>query len=178
MKKIKIKTTHKSSFFDTKEKIIKALIAAGVIVLIVAVLMLVEIFNGKLIIKNNTDLNLEYVNSSFVTSYEDADAIELKKVDDINANKKYVTEYDEVNLKYTDSNLDIRFKFENHDELFVDAGLFNDKLTGNVTITFKQTKDPNIVKLMVKARNGLLPSNTINCNDEFTIDLNKNEIID
>ena len=178
MKRIKAKPTQKKGFLDTKEKVIAACITGAVILLVVFVLMLLENNKGKLIINNNTDYNLDYVNSYFVMSYEDATEISLKDIDGINANKKSITKFGEVDLRYTESNLEIVFQFENHEELFVDSGIFNDILKGNVNITFDQTKDPDIIKMKVKAKNGILPSKTIICNDEYMINLKDNEIME
>lgn len=176
MKEKKGTTTHTSSFLNTKEKIIGACIASGVIVILIAVLMIIESNNGKITVKNNTDLKLEYVNTSFVYSTEDNSVDEFKNFKEIKANSTETLKFEPVNLLYSGANLEISFKFENKDELFVDAGIFNDKLTGKVKISFQQTKDSNVLKLKVTAKNGILPSATIDCNEEYTVNLNDGTI--
>ncbi|HWT73298.1 MAG TPA: hypothetical protein VN258_01045, partial [Mobilitalea sp.] len=128
---------------------------------------------NKLVIKNNTNLKLEYVKTNFINA--DDSINNSKTANNIDSHKTSTLTQKTIDLTGTNANLEVRFKFEGKDELFTDAGIFNDKLNGNVKITFTQ-KDDNTINLTVKASNGLLTSNSIDCNEHYTINL-KNGVI-
>lgn len=165
-----------SYFFDTKGKIIGVCLTAAIIVLITIALMIVESGYGKLIVKNKSDLKLEYVKTSFVNM--NGTVASGLKTGSIDAEKNLTADIEEANLLGTDSNLEVRFKFENRDEMFTDAGKFNANFNGDIKITFEKTDDPNKIKLKIKASNGIFSTKSIDCNESFTIDLKEGQILE
>jgi hypothetical protein len=175
MRKIKSATKkekiQKNTFLDSKAKIINAVIAVVVVMIIVAVFMFMESGKGNLVIKNDTDLKLEYVKVTFVNSEGPMnEGMNFENIDANNSKKILSGQHD---LRGTEANLEVRFKFENYDEIFTDAGYFNDDFKGNIYIDFERTKQDGVVTLKVKAKNSLLPSNLINCDEEYSVDLSK-----
>ncbi|HWT75532.1 MAG TPA: hypothetical protein VN258_12570 [Mobilitalea sp.] len=163
-----------SSFFDSKQKIIGVSIIATIVVLFVAVFMIVESSYGNWIVKNKTALKLEYVKTSFVNADSTVkDGIDTGSIATKTTFKKPL---EQVNLKLTESNLEVRFQFENSKEMFTDVGFFNDNFKGNINITFEKTDDPNLVKMKIKAGNGIFQSKTVDCNEEFTINISEGKI--
>lgn len=137
---------------------------AGLVVLIAIVLMIVESMRGSIRVYNATDdLKLEYVKAYFIDA-EGPIEEQTFQFDNIESNQKEKQTLEEINLLGLEANLEIRFKFENYDELFVDAGYFNDNFKGDIKIGFEQVED-GLVRLKVKANNGFLPSTLIDCNE-------------
>ncbi|MBH1941498.1 hypothetical protein I5677_11395 [Mobilitalea sibirica] len=141
----------------------------GIALLVIVILIIIESASGKIVVKNDTNLNLEYVKAYFVgvegPISDEIINLELNSGDDFS--EKLAEEYKLLGME---ANLEIRFKFENQDELFVDAGYFNDTFDGKINIDFTQDDDDSI-KLKVKAKNGLLPSLLIQCNEVHKINL-------
>lgn len=174
MKENKSSKSLTRQFFNSKARIIGASVVAAVIILLIALFMIIEGSYGKWIIKNKTDLKLEYVTTEFVNpeGYV-ADGIDTEN---IAAGKTYTTNLEETNLFFTESNLEVRFKFENSEEMFTDVGYFMNNFDGNVTISFIPTEDPNLITLKVKASNGIFQTRTVDCDEEYTINLSENRI--
>ncbi len=164
----------KPKFFDSASNIIKVSVAAAVILIMIAILMFTESRSGRFIVKNHTDLKLEYVSAGFVDT--DGAISDVVKLDNINAKKTNKVAIEPVNLWNSNANCEVRIKFEGHNELLVDTGTFNDKFEGNIKVTLEKTGDDNLVKLKIKAANGLLSTKLIDCNEIFTINLSKGEI--
>jgi hypothetical protein len=164
----------KPKFFDSKSNIIKVSIAAAVILIMIAILMFTESRKGQFVVKNHTDLNLEYVSTRFVdTNGAISDTV---KTENIKAKKTGTATIEPVDLWNYDANCEVRIKFEGHDELLIDTGSFNDKFEGNIKVDLEKTGDPNLIKLKIKAGNGLLSTKLINCNETFTINLSAGEV--
>ena len=165
MRKIKKSAIQKHDHESTNKNYMLAGIAAAV-VLILIVLIVIENTGEKITVKNNTDLKLEYVQAYFVGG-EGAlnDQIEFTNIE---TGKSSTIPMEQIDLSGEEANLEIYFKFENQDELFVDSGYFNDVFKGKVAITFTQSDEDTIV-MHVKASNGLLPSKQISCNEDFNI---------
>ncbi len=176
MKETKETIVEKKKLFDTKGKVITAIAAAVIVLVLVAVLMYIETGYGKVTVKNKSDLKLEYVNTQFV--YTEGELLKGIEAKDINAHKTFTANMDPIDLLGYEANYEIRFKFENHEELLVDAGIFNDNFDGNIKIEFKKTDDPNLLKMKVKASNGILPSKLIDCNETYTINLSEGKVLE
>ena len=177
MKRIKKAPEVKPSFFDSKTNVAFVGIAAIIILVLSAVFMFVESGYDKFQINNNTDLKLEYVKTSYV--YEQGPLTDEVTTESIAANSSYTDAAKEINLTGTEANLEIRFKFENGEELLADSGIFNGKFNGNVRIKFDKTDDPNIIKMTVKAHNGLFGNTKeIYCDESYNIDLSENMMLD
>lgn len=176
MKKKKDQKSLTSNFFSSKKNIVMISVIAAVILLLSFLFMFIESGYGKLIIINKTDLNLEYVKASFVNAEGSInDGIQTGK---IAAKKTLRTDIDEVNLFSSDSNLEVGFQFENYTDLFTDAGIFNEKFEGNMTISFIPTDDPNLITLKIKASNGIFRTKTIDCDEQYTINLSEGKILE
>ncbi len=165
MKKIKsANTNHKNVLLDNgKRNLLFG--GIGVIILIILAIIIIENQSGRLKINNDTDLKLEYVKTYFVSSEESLQEPIL--FENVESDAKLVTPLEKMYLYGREANLEIRFKFENYeDEYVVDSGYFNDIFKGRINITFTKVED-GIVRLKVKAANGILPSKRIIC-DEVT----------
>lgn len=168
----KKKIEPKKPFFDSKEKIIGFSIGAAVLVILLTVIMVFELKDaGKLIIENDTDMELEYVSTNYILGEEDL--TQPLKTGSIEANKTLAVKADPFNYVGYDANYKIKFKFKDHDELYVDAGLFANKFTGDTKIVFDKTKDSNKLKMMVKAKTGIIQSRQISLDDEYTVDFER-----
>lgn len=174
MKETKSSKSLTKQFFNSKQRIIGGVVIAAVVILLIALLMIIESSYGNWIIKNKTDQKLEYVETLFVNA--EAKVADGIKVENIAANKNYKTDLEKTNLLFSGSNLEVRFKFENSEEMFTDIGYFMDNFNGNVVISFIPTDDPNLITLKVKASNGLFQTNTVDCDEEYTINLSENKI--
>lgn len=161
---------HNKNKNDGKNKILIGGIAIVALLIISTILIVIESSGGKITIKNNSNLKLEYVKAYYVYEegiVEDGDVIYVENLEPNNIANDQINE---INLTGLQANLEVRFKFEGHDELFVDAGYFNSKFTGNININYNQIDDETIA-FKVKASNSLLPSEAIDCNEEYIINL-------
>jgi hypothetical protein len=176
-KKDKAKTNNLiSSFFNTKAKLIGVSIVAAVIILITIYLIIQESSYGKLIINNKSGIDIEYIKTSFVNNEGTVDnGLQTGKV---TSGKTLTSAMEPVNLELTESNLEVVFKLAGYDEMFTDVGYFNQDFTGNIRISFNKTKDPNIIKIKIKAGNGFFQTKTIYCDEEYDINLSENIIMD
>ncbi len=178
MRRIRVKAEKPAKpeeFFESKKKVTILSIVAVVVLLIIGVFIYIENTDSKIVIKNKTDLKLEYVKAYYVGPEEAYN--EGINVTDIQAGKTLTLPQDPINLFNAEANLEVRFKFEGYDELFVDAGIFNDDFNGKVSIDFVPTEDGKIT-LKVKARPSILGSNKILCNERYTVNLSEGMIED
>ncbi|MBP1755133.1 MAG: hypothetical protein H6Q59_1531 [Firmicutes bacterium] len=178
MRRIRVKAekpVKPEEFFESKKKITIAAIAVAALLLIIAVLIYMENNDSKIVINNKTDLKLEYVKAYYVGPEDQYN--EGINVTDLEAGKSVSLPQDPINLFMAEANLEIRFKFEGYDELFVDSGYFNDDFDGKVTIKFVPTKDGKI-KLTVKAKGGVINTKGIICDDYFYVNLAEGYIED
>jgi len=175
-KKNKTKTTLLGSLFNSKAKIATASIIAAAIILIIVILIIREGSYGKLIIDNNSGIDLEYVKTSFVN--EDSLVDSGMQTGKIAAGEKLTSAMEPIDLEGTESNLEVAFKLAGYDEMFTDVGFFNQRFYGNIKISFSKTDDPDIIKIKIKASNGLFQSSSVNCNVEYEIDLEEGIILD
>ncbi len=162
-------------FLDSKKKILVAGVIIAVLLIISGVIIYMENNDSKFIVKNGTDLKLE----SLVAYYrgpEDPinDGI---SVTDLKAGESISFPTEEIDLFDQEANLEIRFNFENHEAMLVDAGIFNDVFNGKVTINFVPVSD-NKVEIRVKAKSGVITSSRINCDEVYTINLSEDYIED
>ncbi len=171
MRKIRVKakkTEKPQEFFESKRKLTITGIAVAVILVIIGVFIYIENTDNKMVVNNNTDLKLEYVKAFFVGPEEAYN--EGVNITELGAGEKTVLPQEPINLFYAEANLEVRFKFEGYDELFVDAGYFNDNYSGKTSIDFAADKDGNIT-LKVKAKPGIFANPRIECNERFTVNL-------
>lgn len=178
MRKIRVKekkVDKAEGFFESKKKMTIAGVSAAVVLIIIVVLLLVESTDEKIVVNNRTDLKLEYVKAYFVGP-EDVynDGI---NVTDLGAGEKEVIPQEPINLLNAEANLEVRFKFEGSEEMFVDAGYYNDNFAGKITIDFSKNKEGKVI-LKVKAKPGVLNSPNIIADDRFTVNLETGEIED
>lgn len=165
-----------SGFINTKAKLIGVSIIGAVIILVTIFLIIREGSYGKLIINNKSGIDIEYIKTSFVNDEGTVDnGLQTGKV---SAGKTLTSAMEPVDLELTESNLEVAFKLAGYDEMFTDVGYFNQNFTGNIRISFNKTEDPNIIRIKIKAGNGLFQTSTINCDEEYDIDLNENIILD
>jgi hypothetical protein len=142
---------------------------AGIILLAIIALVAIEGTPGRITVKNTSDVKLEYVHAYFRDS-EDTFSEDIMSFDNLEKGDKSELPLERINLLYTQANLEVRFKFEGYDEMFVDAGYFNDIFSGKIYISFENT-DNDKVLLKIKASAGLLPSPHIICDEEHIINL-------
>ncbi|CRZ34306.1 hypothetical protein DFR55_10178 [Herbinix hemicellulosilytica] len=140
---------------------------AGILILCTIVLIAIENAPNRITVENKTDKKLEYVKAYFVDEEGPfTDPIQFDMIEQDSSNSFGLERQD---FSYREANLEIRFKFEGYDELFVDAGYFNDIFKGKITISF--TDEGENVLLHVKASNGILPNRNIDCNEEYLVNL-------
>lgn len=169
MRKIKNNKKKVENVSVSQKRPIIIISIAAVALLIMVILMVIESSEGKLKITNNTDANIEYVQAYFVGAEgRISDGFNFENME---AGKTNVVPSGEYELFGEEANLEVRFKFEGSNEVFVDAGYFNDNFSGNININFSNSDENNIVNLHVKAKNGVLKSNRVFCDDEFKIDI-------
>ncbi|HHU72860.1 MAG TPA: hypothetical protein GXZ21_12645 [Clostridiales bacterium] len=169
MRKIKNNKKKVENVSVSQKRPIIIISIAAVALLIMVILMVIESSEGKLKITNNTDANIEYVQAYFVGAEgRISDGFNFENME---AGKTNVVPSGEYELFGEEANLEVRFKFEGSNEVFVDAGYFNDNFSGNININFSNSDEDNIVNLHVKAKNGVLKSNRVFCDDEFKIDI-------
>lgn len=169
MKKIKNSGKKTENVTTSQKRPIIIISIAVVALLIMIILMILESGDGKLKIINNSDTNIEYVQAYFVGPEGKID--DGFNFDNLEAGQSMKVTSGEYRLYGEEANLEVRFKFEGSEEVFVDAGYFNDTFNGNISIIFSNSKEDNIVDLHVKASNSVLKSNQIFCDDEFKIDI-------
>ncbi len=178
MRRIKAKQTKPvkpETFFESKKKMTIAGIAVIAVLLIIGVFIYIENNDNHIVIKNKTDLKIEYLKAYFVGPEEVLN--EGIHITELTAGKTESIPQESIDLFGAEANLEIRFKFEGYEELFVDAGFFNDVFSGKTSIDFIPTKDGTIA-LTVKAKNGLITSNRIICDDFYTVNLAEGYIED
>ena len=176
MKRIRKEVIQQKSFFDSKVNIMIVGIVVAIILILSTIFMVIESGYGKFKVNNNTDLKLEYVKAYFV--YKDGPINEGYTTDSLDAGKSYTVKNETINLTGVAANLEIKFKFENNDELLTDAGIFNGKLEGNIKIDFEKTDDPNIIIMKVKASNGIFKTKLINCDEKYKVDLSEGIVLE
>lgn len=162
-------------FLDSKRKFVITGIIVAVLLIISGLFIYIENNDNKIVVKNGTDLKLE----SLVAYYRGPeDPInEGITVTDLEPGKSISFPTEEINLYSREANLEIKFNFENHEPMLVDAGIFDDVFSGKVSIDFVPTKDGK-VEIRVKAKSGVINSSRINCDEVYTINLNEDFIED
>lgn len=169
MRKIKKSGKKIENVAVSQKRPIMIISIAAVALLIMVILMIIESGDGKLKITNKTDVNIEYVQAYFVGS--EGRISDSFNFENLEAGKSNVVPSGEYKLLGEEANLEVRFKFEGSDEVFVDAGYFNDTFKGNIIIDFSNTQEDNIVELHVKADNGFLTSKLVVCDEKYMIDI-------
>lgn len=167
MKKIKSENTHHKKIPMDNGKQVILFGGIGVIVLIILAIIIIENQGARIKINNETGMKLEYVKTYFVAT-EGAlqDPILFENIE---SGDKLSTPIEKMYLYGKEANLEIRFKFADYeDEYLIDSGYFNDIFKGKVNISFTKAED-GIVKLKVKASNGILPSKRIICDEETEV---------
>lgn len=153
----------------SKNTKISLYVLAGIALLVVVLLIVLEIRDSKITVRNDSDIKLEYVKAYFV-DMEGRIFKEEMLFENIDKGDSSELLLDKINLLYREANLEIRFKLEGHDELFVDSGYFNDYFDGRISIDFKNADD-NKLLLKIKASVGLVPTPNIRCDEEHFINL-------
>lgn len=161
----------KATVIDSQKKPIILGAVIAVAILLVAILMFIENAKGMMVISNHTGAKLEYVQAYFVDA--EGPLHDGFKVENLEAGKSQRYPVGENKLLGTEANLEVRFKFEGAEEVFVDAGYFNDTFSGDITIDFRSSDEQDVAILHVKAVNGVLKSNLIDCDDEFKINISE-----
>ncbi len=178
MRRIKAKQpkpVKQETIFESKKKLTIAGVAVLAVLLIIGILIYMESTDNKIVIRNKSDLKLEYVKAFYVGPEEAYN--EGINVTELTPGKTVSLPQETINLFGAEANLEIRFKFDGYEELFVDAGYFNDIFSGKTTINFTPS-DEGKIKLTVKAKNGVFTSNQINCDEYYTINLAEGYIED
>lgn len=160
-------------FLDSKKKILVAGIIVAILLIISGVIIYMENNDNKIVVKNGTDLKLE----SLVAYYRGPEDPfnEGITVTNLTAGQTISFPTEEINLFDQEANLEIRFNFEGHESMLIDAGIFNDVFNGKVSISFVPTSEGK-VEIRVKAKSGIINSSRINCDEVYTLDLNEDFI--
>ncbi len=166
MKRIKsVKTHHKEPMDNRRRNLLFGSI--GAVALIIVIIMLIENQGGRLKINNASDLKLEYMKAYFVDV--EGPLHDPLVFENIDSDSKVAIPLGNMKLYGREANLELRFKFENYEkEYLIDAGYFNENFNGKINISFSNTGE-DVIKLKIKATNGLLPSKLIQCDEETDI---------
>ena len=168
MKKVKtVKKQEKAPMKDSTKIILYSL--AGVALLLVVVLMVLESRSSKIMIKNASKVKLEYVKAYFVDMEGRVSEDEME-FENLDSGDSAELPLEKIDLAHRQANLEVRFKFEGYDEMFEDVGYFNEPFNGRININFEDTDNDNIL-LKVKATVGILPSPHTKCNEEHVVNL-------
>lgn len=147
---------------------------AGIVFLVTIILIAFENVPNRFVVRNNTEKNLEYIKAYFVD--EEGPFTETIQFESLKKGDTAEIDLGKIDFSYLEANLELRFKFEGYDELFVDTGYFNEVFDGKITVTFTDKDDK--VLLHVKAMNGILPNPNINCDDEYVVNLEEGYVED
>lgn len=167
----KVKTNNKMQQKAPMKNSTKAILygLAGIALLATIIIIIIEGATG-MTVTNKSSKKIEYIEAYYV-DMEGPVTGEVMLFEDFESGDKSTISTEKIDLKYREANLEIRFKFEGQDEeLFVDAGYFNDDFDGKIALTFSDTEDDKVI-LKVKASAGILPSPLIRCNEEHIINL-------
>ncbi|NLL01247.1 MAG: hypothetical protein GX271_11395 [Clostridiales bacterium] len=172
----KIKTTNKQQEKAPMKDSTKILLysLAGLILLAIIVLISIENRSANITVRNKSDYKLEYIKAYFVDTEGRISEDDIV-FENLESGDKAKLPLDKIDLLYREANLELRFKFEDKDEMFVDSGYFNDVFEGQISIDFDDIDDDR-VNLKVKASTGLLPSPYIDCNEEHILNLATGEV--
>ncbi len=145
---------------------------AGIALLLAVILILIESRSSKIIIRNDSDIKLEYVKAYYV-DMEGSVSDDKMLFENLEGGDFAELALEKINLSYHEANLEVRFKLDGQDEMFVDAGYFNEIFKGRINIDFKETDEDGKLLLKIKATNGVLPSPLTRCNEEHIINLSE-----
>lgn len=173
MDKRKTNTKNTKAPMNKRNRII-IYVLAGIIFLLTVFLIAIENVPNCIVIKNNTNKKLEYVKAYFVDA--EGQFTDTYQAEDLTGGSSEEIDLEKMDFSYREANLEIRFKFEGYDELFVDAGYFNEIFDGKITISFTE-EDGNIL-LHVKAAGGILPNPNLSCDEEYTVNLEEGYVDD
>ena len=141
----------------------------GILLLAIIALVTIESMADGIRVTNKSNEKLEYVKAFFVDMEGRVTEDELL-FENIESGDKFELPIEKIDLLYRQANLEVRFKFENQDEMFVDAGYFNDIFDGYITISFSNMDDDNIL-LKIRAKTGIISSPYIMCDEEHNINM-------
>lgn len=174
MKKIKTNNKNQQQKAPMKNSTRIALYSiAGIVLLAIVVLMAIEGKGANIKVSNNTDRKLEYVKAYFVDTQDRVTEDDMLN-ESLDKGKKLNQKLEKTDLTYRQANLEVRFKFEDSKELFVDAGYFNEIFNGSIKIDFEDIDDDRIL-LKVKASSGVIASPNISCDEEYVFNLTTGE---
>lgn len=167
----KVKTNNKKQQKAPMKNSTKAIIYGLVGIALVAAIIFIIIESATgMTVTNKSSKKIEYVEAYFI-DMEGPVTEEVMLFENLESGDKSSISIDKIDLKYREANLEVRFKVEGLDEeLFVDAGYFNDDFDGKISVSFSDTEDDKVL-LKVKASAGILPSPLIRCNEEHIINL-------
>lgn len=173
MKKIKSKNKPQRAPMKDSTKIFLYSLA-GIILLLTIVLVAIENLSTGFTVNNASSTKLEYVRAYFVDTEGPVNEDKFL-FENINGGEKNKKPIEKIDLSYRYANLEIRFKLEGQEELFVDAGYFNEVFDGRILVQFEDMDNGNIL-LKVKAKAGVIPSPHIDCDEEHIINLTTGEV--
>lgn len=167
---MKNKNTNKKKEKTVMSKNTKVLLLAlaGLAFLLVIIFVIIESLSSRVVVNNKSGKKLEYVKAYFVDMEDQF--TETLLIENLEPGDQNEIKINKIDCTYRQANLEVRFKFEDYDEMFVDAGYFNDEFDGKITIKFSDTEDDKVL-LKVKASAGILPTPNIICNEEFVVNL-------
>lgn len=173
MKKIKSKVKQQKAPMKNSTKFFLYSLA-GIILLVTIVLIVIESSSARITVRNKSDIKIEYVKAYFV-DMEGKVTEDETLFENIDSGDKFVLPIEKIDLSYREANLEVRFKFEGHDEMFVDSGYFNDIFEGHISVRFEDVDEEKVI-LKIKASAGVLPSPHIDCNEEHIVNLATGEV--
>ena len=155
---------------QNKRKIPVKLISGTVVVfvLVIAVMTIEAKNTEKLVIKNNSAVDIESISLYFEdTEEEDYDILPRDAAVSVAAGEKYTGKYTaQPGLNPYGSFLMIRVKFAGREEVQTYAGYFTRTFTGKIKIEFMDSETDDNILMKIKAGDGLFQSTKFTDCDE------------
>ncbi len=160
--------TEKKNAKGNRKLPVKALAAAGAVLVLLVILLIAESANTRrIVIKNDTNKEIESVRLYFENSDEDYYFVSDDLVSTpVAAGEKYTGSFEpQNNINAPGYFLIIRVKFAGEEEIETYAGYFTRTFTGKISLAFSQEEDN--VLMNIKAGDGLFQSTRYtDCDEE------------
>ncbi|MCQ2506846.1 MAG: hypothetical protein MJ113_06715 [Lachnospiraceae bacterium] len=159
---------------DASKLKITALVSSLVVVLVVLLIVIEALGNGKMVVKNDTDLKLEDIDIYFMSDYMDNEEIfDIASDLSLESGKKEKINYKSVDMTTASdfAALTVVFKFEGEKELQVSSGEFHGKYDGKINIAFEKKGENYFLTLKTGAGLFYGTSGRSDCDDKYLLSI-------
>ncbi|MDE7299601.1 MAG: hypothetical protein K2N94_12380 [Lachnospiraceae bacterium] len=154
---------------ETKKIPLKPIIAAAAVLVLIILIMAIEAVNTeKLIIKNDTSEDIEWIQLYFENTEEDSyDILTREAGVSVASGEKYSGKFKaQPGINPYGSFLMIQVKFAGRETAETYAGYFTRTFTGKIKIEFSDAKENGIILMKIKAGDGIFQSTKFTDCDE------------